>query len=101
VESVLTAHPAVCDAAVIGIPDAILGQRVVGLVKLADNSSKSALDDILADTRARLADYKVPEWLEVVDEIPRNALGKIDRQSLLIMITDPKLRGGGSLFAGN
>jgi long-chain acyl-CoA synthetase len=56
---------------------------VVGLVKLADDSDKSALDEILADTRTRLADYKVPEWLEVVDEIPKNALGKIDRKSLL------------------
>jgi len=92
VERVLMAHPAVCDAAVIGIPDVILGQRVVGLVRLADNSGKSVLDDILADTRATLADYKVPEWLEVVDEIPRNALGKIDRKSLLAMTSDPKIR---------
>lgn len=88
VEVVLTAHPAVCDAAVIGIPDVTLGQRVVGLVRLAENYGNSAIEDILAHTRARLADYKVPEWLEVVDEIPRNALGKIDRKSLLAMISD-------------
>jgi long-chain acyl-CoA synthetase len=91
VERVLMAHPAVCDAAVIGIPDVILGQRVVGLVKLADNSGKSILDDILANAKARLADYKVPEWLEVVNEIPKNALGKIDRKSLLAMTLDPKI----------
>jgi acyl-CoA synthetase (AMP-forming)/AMP-acid ligase II len=95
VERVLMAHPAVCDAAVIGFPDAILGQRVVGLVRLANNSGKSVLNDILADTRARLADYKVPEWLEVVNEIPRNALGKIERKSLLAMTSDPKIRGDG------
>jgi acyl-CoA synthetase (AMP-forming)/AMP-acid ligase II len=46
VEGVLMAHPAVCDAAVIGIPDAFLGQRIVGLVKLADNADKSALANI-------------------------------------------------------
>jgi acyl-CoA synthetase (AMP-forming)/AMP-acid ligase II len=95
VEHVLMAHPAVCDAAVIGIPDVVLGQRVVGLVRLADSADKSMLDDILADTKAQLADYKVPEWLEVVDEIPKNALGKIDRKSLLAMISDPGIRRDG------
>jgi long-chain acyl-CoA synthetase len=95
VERVLMTHPAVCDAAVIGIPDAILGQRVVGLVKLADNSGKSVLDEILADTKERLADYKIPEWLQVVDEIPKNALGKIDRKSLLAMTSDSKIRRDG------
>jgi acyl-CoA synthetase (AMP-forming)/AMP-acid ligase II len=92
VERVLVAHPAVCDAAVVGIPDEILGQRVVGLVNLADNSDESVLPDILADAKARLADYKVPEWLDVVDEIPRNALGKIERKLLLNMTSDPKNR---------
>jgi long-chain acyl-CoA synthetase len=95
VERVLIAHPSVCDAAVIGIPDAVLGQRVVGLVKLTDRSGDSPLEDILADAKARLADYKVPEWLEVVDEIPKNALGKIDRKSLLAMISDPRIRREG------
>jgi long-chain acyl-CoA synthetase len=95
VERVLMTHPAVCDAAVIGIPDDIFGQRVVGLVSLADNSSPSVLDDILAHTKARLADYKVPEWLDVVDEIPRNALGKIERKLLLVMTPDSKTRPDG------
>ena len=92
VEGVLMAHPAVRDAAVLGIPDATLGQRVVGLVRLTENSGNSALADILADARARLADYKCPEWLQVVDEIPRNTLGKIDRKSLLALISDPGTR---------
>jgi acyl-CoA synthetase (AMP-forming)/AMP-acid ligase II len=52
-------------------------------------------DDILTDAQARLADYKVPEWLEVVDEIPRNALGKINRKSLLAMISDSRVRRDG------
>jgi long-chain acyl-CoA synthetase len=102
VEQVLMAHPAVRDAAVIGIPDAILGQRVVGLVTLANGAGPSALDDILTDAKTRLADYKVPERLEVVDEIPKNALGKIDRTSMLkqtqVMpdraLSDPQPRGG-------
>jgi long-chain acyl-CoA synthetase len=93
VERVLIAHPAVRDAAVVGVPDKILGQRVVGLVRLEDNVAVP--DDILADAQARLADYKVPEWLEVVDEIPRNALGKINRTSLLAIISDSRVRRDG------
>jgi acyl-CoA synthetase (AMP-forming)/AMP-acid ligase II len=62
------------------------------LVRLAENPGESAIDDILAHAKERLADYKVPEWLEVVDEIPRNTLGKIGRKSLPAMTADRKRR---------
>jgi acyl-CoA synthetase (AMP-forming)/AMP-acid ligase II len=45
------------------------------------------LNEILAFATERLADYKVPETLEIVDKIPRNTLGKIDRRLLLTMIS--------------
>jgi acyl-CoA synthetase (AMP-forming)/AMP-acid ligase II len=48
------------------------------------------LKEILAGVTALLADYKVPESLEMVDEIPRNTLGKIDRESLRAMISKPE-----------
>ncbi len=82
VERVLLDHPAVTDAAVVGAPDADLGERVVGFVCLAAGSSQYLVDDILASARAQLADYKVPESLQVIAEIPRNTLGKVDRASL-------------------
>jgi long-chain acyl-CoA synthetase len=88
VERVLMAHPAVRDAAVVGIPDAALGQRVAALVQLAGNPGNAVLGDIVVRTKTQLADYKVPESLKIVDEIPRNALGKIDRKSLAAMLSD-------------
>jgi acyl-CoA synthetase (AMP-forming)/AMP-acid ligase II len=82
VERVLKNHPAVHDAAIFGVPDAVLGERVAGVVQLTENASPTAREDILASVKVALADYKVPEELEIVSEIPRNGLGKIDRKLL-------------------
>jgi long-chain acyl-CoA synthetase len=90
IERVLMAHPAVLDAAVVGLPDAALGQQVAGFVQLERSTRGVILKEILAGVRALLADYKVPGSLEMVDEIPRNTLGKIDRKSLLAMISKPE-----------
>jgi long-chain acyl-CoA synthetase len=65
------------------VPDPDLGQRVAGFVQLADGAQSVDLNEILAFANERLADYKVPETLEIVNKIPRNTLGKIDRQLLL------------------
>ena len=80
VERVLAAHPAVRDAGVVGVPDAVLGQRVAGFVTLANGAESVIPGEILADISGQLADYKLPESLRIIDEMPRNALGKIDRR---------------------
>jgi acyl-CoA synthetase (AMP-forming)/AMP-acid ligase II len=82
VETALLGHPLVRDAAVFGAPDAVLGQRVAAVVQLEGDGDDAAIDNILGATREQLADYKVPDLLVVVDAVPRNLLGKIDRQAL-------------------
>lgn len=76
------------DAAVVGVPDPVLGERVAGLLQLQPGAGVGALNSVLADVKTRLADYKVPEWIIIVGAIPRNPLGEIDRQLAAAMASD-------------
>ncbi len=87
VERALATHPAVKDVGVAGIPDDLLGQRIVGFVELTKNADGIRPDDILANARRLIADYKLPERLEIVPRVPRNSLGKIDRNALLTSLS--------------
>jgi acyl-coenzyme A synthetase/AMP-(fatty) acid ligase len=84
-QALVASHPAVREAAVVGIPDALLGQRVFGFVMLADGTKDTVVPEILRNVAARLASYKVPEGLRILDEMPRNALSKVDRNRLQAM----------------
>ncbi|WP_243858787.1 acyl-CoA ligase FadD12 [Mycobacterium sp. DL440] len=79
VEKVLAGHPDVAEAAVIGVDDEKYGQRLVAFVRL---SGAATADDLKAYVRENLANYKVPREITVLDELPRNSTGKIDRRQL-------------------
>jgi acyl-CoA synthetase (AMP-forming)/AMP-acid ligase II len=81
VEAVLTEHPAVQDAAVIGIPHDVLGEDIAAFAVLRPGTTLTA-DDLQTFCRERLADYKVPRRITFLPELPRNATGKVLKHEL-------------------
>jgi long-chain acyl-CoA synthetase len=81
VEEVLYAHPAVLEAAVIGIPDAYRGEAVKGFVVLKPGAQATA-EEIIEYCRANLARFKVPQAVEFRDQLPKSMIGKILRRVL-------------------
>jgi acyl-CoA synthetase (AMP-forming)/AMP-acid ligase II len=81
VEAVLYEHPAVLEAAAVGVPHDVLGEDV-GAVVVVKSHATLARDELLAFCAERLADYKVPRHVAFVDALPRNATGKVLKHQL-------------------
>jgi long-chain acyl-CoA synthetase len=81
VEIVLYQHPAVREAGVIGVPDSYRGEIVKAFVSLKPGAAATA-DDLLAHCRANLAKYKLPSAVAIVADLPKTAVGKIDKKQL-------------------
>ena len=81
VEAALHAHPAVMDAAVFGVPDEQWGESVKGVVQLRPGLSATA-DELIAFCDERLAGYKKPRTIDFVEELPRDAAGKLLKRKL-------------------
>jgi long-chain acyl-CoA synthetase len=81
VESVLQTHPSVDEVAVLGLPNEEWGQVVAAAVVLKPGASASP-EELAEHCRARLASFKKPEVIHLLDELPRNPLGKVLRNEL-------------------
>jgi len=86
VERVLLAHPDVEEVCVVSVPDEEWGERVAAAVVLKEGSSLQ-LEELIAFCKGRLAGYKCPRVLHVMEELPRTPLGKVDREALKRVLT--------------
>ena len=82
IEDLLHAHPAIADAAVIGLPDERSGERACAVMVLRDNQTFTLAEMIAFLKDRRLPMYKVPEQLEIVAALPRNPTGKVLKKDL-------------------
>ncbi|MGE5487633.1 MAG: class I adenylate-forming enzyme family protein, partial [bacterium] len=81
VEDALHAIPGVAEAAVVGVPDPVLGQAIKAFVRTREDATL-APQDIIRECAARLEDFMVPKFVEIRASLPKSANGKIDRRAL-------------------
>ncbi len=93
VETTLATHPGVAQVAVLGYPDELLGERGAAFVVATDSGSPPDLAQLQNWCRARIADYKAPEHLVIVDALPLNATNKVDKTALAHTLASPTLTG--------
>jgi bile acid-coenzyme A ligase len=83
VESALIEHPGIADVVVVGLQDPEWGRRVHAIVEPADHAAPPQAGEVIAFAKGRLAAYKAPKTVEVVDAIPRSEATKVSRAELI------------------
>ncbi|MGZ4710058.1 MAG: AMP-binding enzyme, partial [Acidimicrobiales bacterium] len=83
VESALGDHPEIADVVVIGLADPEWGRRVHAIIEPRDPTAPPSEADVITFAKSRLAGYKAPKSVEVVDRIPRSEATKVSRRALI------------------
>ncbi|MGC2209450.1 MAG: acyl-CoA synthetase [Candidatus Korobacteraceae bacterium] len=90
VEEQLREHPAVAECAVVGVPDSEWGERVSAAVVLREGATLD-LESLRSWAKPRLASYKIPSRLLIVEALPRNAMGKVTKPAIVGLFETPKI----------
>jgi len=90
IENVLDAHEAVKESAVVGLPDEEFGEKVVAVVVRKDGAVPVPPGTLVAHCKRHLASYKCPRLLFIVPDLPRNAMGKIQKNRIVESLRDGK-----------
>ncbi|WP_033341557.1 (2,3-dihydroxybenzoyl)adenylate synthase [Catenuloplanes japonicus] len=94
-EEHLLAHPAVAQAAVLGLPDPVHGEIVCAVVRVTAGAEAPRLKPLKAFLTGRgLARFTLPDRLEILDELPHTAVGKIDKRALALTFSRTRAAGG-------
>jgi malonyl-CoA/methylmalonyl-CoA synthetase len=80
IERAILSDDSVSECAVIGVPDEEYGQKIAAIVVLKDPSKTMELQELRSKLKTELAYYKLPSMLRIVDQLPRNAMGKVNKK---------------------
>ena len=82
IEAVLQDHPTVIGACVVGVPDAKVGERIKAMVVLKEDARGVDASELIRWCRERLAPYKIPQYIEFRDMLPKSKVGKLLRREI-------------------
>jgi long-chain acyl-CoA synthetase len=82
IEAVLQDHPTVIGACVVGVPDSRVGERIKAMVVLKEDARGVDASELIRWCRERLAPYKIPQYIEFRDMLPKSKVGKLLRREI-------------------